>query len=364
MAKLSTQNDPYQLHRVALSPLLPGATQDDIASACERIDAIGECTFSTFLLQQGLAPMWDHMLAQQRRSSQFSEEFKKIIHQSRLSATGTYLMHRHKLTLIKEILENANIPHAVYKGADIRERLYDEPALRPAADIDILVTNENKVKAIRALSHEGYKLYAPAENISHEVSLNLGRTSIDLHWDILRPGRTRVSMAPRLLDTRADYGSHWGMSDEATLFVMLVHPVFVRHSTTPLAALMRIVDMATLLAKSEVKWEGVIQLLEEAGLKTAAWISLTLFEFLTAKKQPEHIMTALKPSRVKQKYLHYWLQNNVSSRLMHKPLYLQIGFTLPAHDNLGDAIRAARRAIALRHSQGDDLSALLISTGA
>lgn len=362
MADLSTPKDPYKLHRVALSPLLPGATQDDIANACDQLVAIGEKPFSSFLQQQGLAPMWHYMLEQQDSTSQLTEEFKSTLHQARLNTTGTYLLHRHKLTLIREILDNANIPHAVYKGADTRERLYEEPALRPAVDLDILVVDEHKVAAIRAFKKNGFELYAAAENISHEASLNKGKTSIDLHWDILRPGRTRIPMAARLLDTRLDYGSHWGMSDEATLFVMLVHPVFVSYGTTPQAALMRMVDMAKLLAKNDVNWKEVIQLLEEAGLKTAAWISLTRFEQLTGVPQAAHIMSALRPGALRQKYLYYWLQKNLSSKFLNKPICVQLGFTLPAHDRWDDAIRAVRRARALRQSQEDDLSYLLENT--
>jgi hypothetical protein len=362
MTKHLTQDDPYQLHRVALSPLLPGATQDDIACACEQLVTIGEETFSAFLQKQGLAPMWDYMLQQQNSADQLTEDFKESLHQSRLYATATYLIQRHKLTLIKEVLENANIPHAVYKGADTRERLYEEPALRPAVDIDILVLDEHKVAAIKAFKKEGYEFYASAKNISHEANLNQGKTSIDLHWDILRPGRTRIPMAPRFLDTRVDYGSHWAMSDEATLFVMLVHPVFVKYGTTPQAALMRMVDIAKLLAKSNVNWKAVIQLLDEAGLKTAAWITLSWLELLTGKQQHKHIMSALKPSVPKQKYLQYWLHKNLSSRLLNKPVYVQLGFTLPAHDRWGDAFRAIRQARKLAQSQDKNLTVLLALT--
>jgi hypothetical protein len=40
-------------------------------------------------------------------------------------------------------------------------------------------------------------------------------------------------MTNTLLEARQDFGSHWGMSDEGSLFMMLVHPVFTKYSTTP-----------------------------------------------------------------------------------------------------------------------------------
>ena len=186
--------------------------------ACAKIPAITEDIFSDFLVQQGLAGMWDKKLREPGVTSTVSKEFKSRIHQVRLENTGTYLIHRDRLTLIREILEDANIPHAVYKGAHTREQLYEEPALRTAADIDVLVPDEKKMAVIKAFRKRDFSLYPLAETISHEVSLVKGKTSVDLHWDILRPGRTRVPMAESLLDTRRDFGSHWGMSDGRRCF--------------------------------------------------------------------------------------------------------------------------------------------------
>jgi len=352
----------YHLHRTALRPLLPTATRADITRASQQLSTIGEEHFIHFLLQQGLASMWENKLEDENNAQLVSSEFKSALHQARLLSTGTYLLQRHSITLIKEILEQQDIPHVVYKGADVRERLYREPALRPSADIDVLVPETHKFAAIIAFKQQGFDLLPSATIISHEVSLVKGNAAIDLHWDILRPGRTRIPMANTLLESRVDYHSHWGMSNEASLFIMLVHPVFAKYGTAPNASLMRTVDMALLLANNNINWQTTHQLLDQAGLKTAAWITLKWYELLTDAQAPSEFMSSIRPGRLRQKHLNYWLEKNLSSRLFHAPVYVQAGFTLPAHDRWADAFRAVKQARKLKRSQEADLNAVLEST--
>lgn len=362
MIKHSIKSDPYQLHRLALASLLTSASDEDIAKTCKRIAETGEEVFAGFLVQQGLAPLWDKLLESRESTPYISEQFKSTLHKIRLQAAGSYLLQHHNLALVKTIMEEANIAHVIYKGADTREHLYEEPALRPAVDIDILIPEQHKIAAIKAFKKYGFMLYAQADNISHEANLIKGNTSIDLHWDILRPGRTRVPMANSLLLSRMDHGHYWGMGDEATLFVLLVHPVFAKYSTAPQASLIRIVDLSVLLAKNNLDWQEVIKLLDQAGLKTAAWITIQWYVLLTHCQPPPQLMSAIKPGKVRQKYLNYWLKKNLSSKLIETPTYIQLGFTLPAHDQWRDAIRAVTSARKLKNQQKTDLNALLRQT--
>ena len=348
--------DPYQFHRIALAPVLPGASKSDVENACKQTEFLEESEFLSFLMQQGLAPMWDQALEHAEAASRLSQHFRDSLHQARLHATGTYLIHKNKLALIRETLEGADIAHVVYKGADTRERYYSEPSLRPAMDIDLLVAGDHKMAAINAFKEQGFNFYGAKENISHEASLTKGNTSIDLHWDIMRPGRTRKPMTDTLLDIRQDHGSHWGMSDEGNLFVLLVHPVFTKYSTSPQATLMRNVDLAHILSGKNWDLGRVVQLLDEAGLKTAAWITLRWLQLITNTTLGDSIMEAVKPGPVRRKYLGWWLEKNLATRLLNKPALVQLGFTLPAHDKLTDTLRAIR----LKHQADRNAAADLL----
>ena len=159
MSKAAKRRTQYRFHRAALAPLLPGATPVVLKQACEDAIELGETAFSDFLHSQGLAPLWDEVLALQcSAASPLSEGFKESLHQARRHATGLYLAQHHRLKQIRGILDDEGIAHVVYKGADTRERYFVVPALRPATDIDLLVDDRSKIRAIQALQRDRFRI--------------------------------------------------------------------------------------------------------------------------------------------------------------------------------------------------------------
>jgi hypothetical protein len=298
------------------------------------------------LLEQGLAPMWDRMLEQQGTTLNCSTELQESLHAARLRGAATYLLQRHGLDLVKNTLDKGSIVHAVIKGADIRERIYEEPGLRVATDIDVLVTDAEKIQAIRLLQAEGFEFCGDAANISHEATLTRGQLSIDLHWDILRPGRTRVPVVEKFLDERVDYGSHWGMSSEASLFLALVHPLFTKYLSAPQASLVRAVDLARLLSAKDYSMQDVVNLLRDTGLCTAGWITLTWLNILTEYQIENDVLAEIQ------------LRHNLPYRLAEYPPLIQLGFTLAAHDKLADAVHALRQKYRMARQAPRQLQAI------
>ncbi|MEH6518310.1 MAG: nucleotidyltransferase family protein [Halioglobus sp.] len=355
---MANTQDCYSLHRSALAPLLPNAPAGVLLQSCEHAVASGEADYINFLRQQGLAPLWDKQIASFDGSLPFSQKAVGRLHDSRLRATGNYLLQHHSLQLVRNILDEANVPHVITKGSHTRELYYDTPALRPAVDIDILIEPTDKITAIKAFQAREFNFHGAVENIAQDCSLIKGETAIDLHWDILRPGRTRKPMVNALLASRVDYGSHWGMSHGATLFLMLVHPVFRKYSTTPHASLVRLVDLAQLLHRHPESVDETVPLLHMAGLATAGWITLTWLHLLTGDRQAKSLGARLKPGNLRRKYLHNWLATNRSTKLLQRPLWIHLGFTLPAHDKLTDSMRAVREARRCKQDADATLAAM------
>ena len=348
----------YSPHHSALAPLLPRAPESALLRSCEYATASSEEFFTTFLIRQELAPLWSELADEFAGGLPLSQEARDRLHQCRLETTSIYLLQRHNLQLAGEILNSADIPHAIIKGSHTRELYYDSPALRPALDIDILVKPEDRLEAIKAFQAQGFTFHAMAQNISHECNLVKGNTIIDLHWDIMRPGRTRAPIVNELLDKRVDYGSHWGLSHGATLFLMLVHPVFTKYTTTPHASLVRLVDLAQLLHRHPESTENAVPLLHKAGLTTAGWITITWLNLLNDSPQAKSLAKKIAPGRIRRKYLHTWLTKNLSTRLLSKPLLIQLGFTIPAHDKLKDALRALRQSRRYRQEADTTLATI------
>ena len=342
---INTQHrNPYPFHRAALAPVLPGATDADLERSCITAKTLGEVPFAEFLCHQGLAALWDERIEYYPDELPLKKDFKDLIHQARLHETGAYLIQRHSLGRVREILDEGGVVHVVTKGAHTREVYYATPALRPATDIDVLVRPQDKLQAIRAFQAQKFEFYGAVANIAQDCSLVKGKTDIDLHWDILRPGRTRQPIVDTLLEHRVDYSTHWGMDHAATLFLMLVHPVFRKYTTTPHATLVRLVDLARLLEAKPQAAEQTEQLLDRTGLRTAGWITAQWLQLLTGSAAAGELATALRPGKLRQWWLQSWLNKDRSSQLLDRPWAIQLGFTLPAHDRWSDALRATRLA--------------------
>lgn len=331
--------DIYKLHCLALSPLVSVDPQQALSEVRDAVSVTEEKQFLNFVLQQGLGPLW-HTILTQNNGVSFDPFFTDSIKDSILLATAKYLRQKYSLNKIEAAFTEDSIPHAVFKGAHIRELIYSLPAVRTACDIDILVAGKDKVRAIKSLTAAGMTFHPLAANISHEATLADGNAFIDLHWNILRPGRTRIDLTDEFLANKKKFSDHWGLGHEATLFIMLVHPVFAKYGTAPEASLVRLVDLIHWIQKCEINWEQLHEWLKKGGVQTAAWITTEWLEMITGVTLPESFTNSIKPSAARSLYLHKWLSNNLSTRLLNYPLLIKAGFTLPAHDRFSDAYRA------------------------
>ncbi len=352
---------PYTLHKAALLPLLDSSGDQLSPNILATILAEGEGVFADFVVDQGLASLWHERLLGVV-GEPFSSIFLQRLKTERFNAAAVYLLQKNALTTIRSVLDAQGIAHVVFKGAHFRELIYPQPAVRVASDIDLLVAPEDRHAAIEALGEAGFSPSANLENLSHELTLSKGYLDIDLHWDILRPGRTRIPLTGEILRQRVDYTTHWGPAPEATLFVMLVHPVITKYCTTPYSSVIRLLDIVLWMERMSPDWDAVAVLLERAGLKTAAWIMLEWLRLLTGRLPPEGFMQQISPGRMRRRYLAGWVAGNYSTRLLDHSWLIQLGFTLPAHDRPGDAWRALWSILRARREVGREAGLADIST--
>ena len=349
---------PWYLHRLALEPLLPGSSAEKFLRGLDFISPRRQQELAEFLVCQGLAPFWHEGILRNGISDKVSPGLMDLFHRSRLDAAGFYLIQRHCMRQLKERFDEAGIPHLLFKGGHIREFVYDAPALRRAADLDVLVEKSRRKQVVELLKAEGYRLYPDAANVSHEVTLGKRGLYIDLHWDLMRPGRTREPLADAFLRSRRDCGSHWGPAKEAMLFLMLVHPVITKYVNTPHALLVRVLDLFWWLEQVEVDWTQVLDWLDRAGLRTAAWLTLEWAGRFGELVLPDDFHSDIAPGRVRRGYLRYWIDHDLPGKLLRHPLLTQVGFTLPVHDRLSDAWRVVGQVSRARREAQRDMELL------
>jgi len=343
MSLFKNKNDPYKLHKLALAPLISENPKQKFVTAKSNISKGEENKFLNFILQNGLGPLWHQVLKKNNASTLFTQNFVEVLKKTSTLSAARYLAQQHILRTVSYIFGNESIPYAIFKGAHIREILYSHPAIRPSADIDILVSKFNKKKAVIVLLKNGFEIHPREDTISHEVLLSKNNTTIDLHWDILRPGRTRVDLTDTILATKKQFSYYWGLSDEAILFIMLIHPVFTKYVTTPQAYLIRLVDFKLWIETQKIDWEIIQEWIKKGGMQTAAWISASWLRIMTETTLPSTFINNIRLSKTKDVYFEKWLCRDLSTRLKKYPFAIHVGFTIPAHDTLVDAIRAVKQ---------------------
>ena len=181
---------------------------------------------------------------------------------------------------LDELFTNAGVVYAAMKGAHVREVVYGDPALRPAADIDILVRPDQRLAAGRLLAQAGYELHVDPDVISHEILFTRDwSTLISIGTSFVLVAR-RVSITDLLLDRRQRRQGFWGLDDADSVFLMLVHPAFNKYVCSPKMKLMRVIDLVLWLQQRPVEWVTVQNMLDSTGLNAAAWTTIKWFTML------------------------------------------------------------------------------------
>jgi len=337
---------PLDNYQSALLAAFPEVADAELASVLEK----SESDFTSFVIDHGLGPLWHERTGR--------DEF----HECRLSAEALYLVQEHALKEIDRVLEEAGIEYAVIKGGASRLLLYDNPAIRTCYDLDLLVRAEDRLRSAAALVAAGYIAEPDATIIGHELVLSKGAVDVDLHWGLLREGRLRNDCASGMLERRYRSNNVWMLSAQDALFVLLVHPAFAKHLAGWEMGLHRIADIVAWLDTQSFDWEAVRALLDQNGVKTAAWSTLHWLNLLTCRSGPrprppvrlDKITPKLQPGPLRRSWLNFWLQNDLSTRMSGAHWARLFAFSLFLHDTPRDALRAlAGRYRATRRSSAD-----------
>lgn len=330
------ENDRQALLPASL-PLKPVFCRDALLNAGKP--------FLDFLLSQDLGPLWYRTLQTAGLLETLPAEFADVLHETRMRAAAGYLAQKAALGQVDALFAAEEIAYVVIKGAHVRECVYEDASLRPSSDIDILVSKADRQRAARLLLREGYQAHIELATISHEATFSKSPVHLDLHWDILRPGRMRTDMAEGFVERRQRAGGLWVLSDSDAFFLMLTHPAFTKYVCSPNMGLARVIDFLFWIQRKTVDWPEVLRMLEKTGLKTAAWTMLSWFGMLAPLSLTETLdrwRVDVRPGRLRAAYLKYWIGQDLPSRWLHRPPYIQFGFTLFMHDRASDALRAIR----------------------
>jgi hypothetical protein len=175
-----------------LSFLFSRASSKEQASFWRRLGQDDTACFET-LRQGALFPYVYALLLQQAPPVSMPTNLLAALRHAYLCAVQQSVVQDGEATQVLEILVRAGLTVVLLKGADLRLRVYLDPATRPMTDLDILVPPEQAGWARAILTDLGYRPMEPEprpgfqERFTHAVGLlpPPGLTlQVDLHWEI------------------------------------------------------------------------------------------------------------------------------------------------------------------------------------
>jgi hypothetical protein len=177
-----------------LTLLVPGLTKT-LENELRETLAKGDPAFLAALCREGLAPLVFSQLLRQGRAVEvppaFLSALRRIYYWS-IQATVRQEQGAHR---VLRALNDAGVECILLKGADLRLRVYQDPAQRPMADLDLLLNRRQVAVTQEVLGRLGYHLpplstdLRPGFRELFQYMLTLdpsatGGLPIDLHWEL------------------------------------------------------------------------------------------------------------------------------------------------------------------------------------
>lgn len=215
---------------------------------------------------QGVLPLIFHGLSGLGRNELGEVPRLAELRQIYLGALRSCTLQEREIRRLVKVLTGAGVEVILLKGADVRYRLYEDPATRVMGDVDLLLAPAQMARARLALERQGYRLQAwdldPRPGFIARFDYDISYESpskavplVDLHWEIRQVGTLyRLPYGP--LRARAQVLEVGGLpalvlSPEHLLMHLGLH-TFDELET---ATLLKFVDLNRALTRLAQDWE-------------------------------------------------------------------------------------------------------------
>jgi hypothetical protein len=194
------------------------------------------------------------------------------------------------------------------KGAALIDGVYEDPALRPMGDLDLLVPRSGLDRANATLAELGYAYDTPAREIDkpewmrehhrHDAAVidEAGLVRVELHYNV-------VKGAP---SARFDLEGFWNRgrplspgsphsepSPSDLLFHACIHFTYDRLKTS-LAALGQVADVAWILGRETIDFDALVATAHACGLDAPVFVALFTAQDLGVEV-PTEVLDSLRP---------------------------------------------------------------------
>ena len=222
------------------------------------------------------------------------------------SAHGLVLVH--ELGRLAEVFEREGLPFMAMKGPILAQSVYGGMALRPFADLDLVIDRAQFERAQRILAGEGYQCrdLAPFQKRSYlfingqftfwrrMASMGSALSVIDLHTAVMPPGYSYTESFSDLLKRSGTM--RFGTSEIRTLEPVDLLEVLCYHGfKNRWDRLKYIADVAELVrATPDLNWEVVYARARAMRSSRVLWLGLSLAEQVLDAPLPDSVSRDMK----------------------------------------------------------------------
>lgn len=250
---------------------------------------LGEVSDWGYLLQtagkHGLSPLLFKIVSDTGLGKQIPPEYHDGLRQSYFRSLMRNQSLLNELSPVLRACEEQSLPVMLLKGAALCQTVYDDVALRPFGDVDILVHEGDMDAAGKALESQGFKIILGIYRVSDDHNAQFGwhwayhkkEHVIELHWDLTeRSGPFHLDMDEYwqgAQPVKVDGNSAVVMNDENQLIHLCLHQF--KHQWQHIRDL---TDVALIAEKIEAsgKWRSVLEKARAQRLDRCVYFNLVL----------------------------------------------------------------------------------------
>jgi hypothetical protein len=239
-----------------------------------------------------------------------------------------YLLGVQQLSRVLASFQGEGVPVIPLRGPMLAELLYRDPGLRPFTDLDLLVREGDRPRALSLLSGLGYRHMEAGLPLSLELNWRHAASftaedpdtlPIDLHWGVVDyPGVAPTApidhqeLWDRAVQTQGPGGVRWGLCPEDLLIYLALHWA-VHHA---LSGLIWQLDLALLISRhyGTLDWDAVVERAGRWQIRGPVFFALRELREGFEMAVPAWVLTQLKPAGVRPALLD-WLRQKGEDRL-------------------------------------------------
>ncbi len=260
--------------------------------------------------RHGIAPYLYHQLRTFHPDTVIPAVVADKLRQAHLGNSARTMMLFNNLHRVLKLFQDHHIPVIALKGAHLAELIYPHRALRYMGDLDLLVKQEDLLRADALLLDMGCTTTDHSRSVGDDnnefvYAMPKRDVSLEIHWMILPP------QFPFTIDTNGLWErSKPALIDGVNVRILCPEDLLLHlcvhagctHGFEP--GLKLFCDISELLRhhRQEINWTLVRQRSQEWGVNNCVYLTLKLSVDLFGVNIPEDVMTALKPDNFDNRF--------------------------------------------------------------